>query len=611
MGGITGWIDFTRDLACETACITAMTNSMAHRGPDQEGVWVSTRAALGNRRLVLFDKEGGRQPMLAKTDAGPVVLVFAGHIDNRQALRRELQAAGRGFESESDTEIVLNTYLEYGEGFAEHLSGAFAAAVWDGRRNILILARDRLGVQPLYYHAYPGGLLFGSEPKAIIANAIYKPKLDFTAIPILLQPRIALPGETPLAELREVPPAHILQLSRQGVALKRFWALQSRPHRESFADTAHRVRAMLEDIVKRQIDVGPDIASIGAMLSGGLDSTSISALAGKLLKQDPSGKELYTFCVRFDSDSTHFIPTELRPDIDAPYAALAAMHIGSLHKTVTAQTEDVIREIPMTRPPRDLPGWGQFDASMLLLFKEIRKHCRVAVTGEAADELFGGYPHFFDPAKIALDHFPWIEQGADKLSSYLAPDVVSVLDPREDEQARYAQLISEVPRLDEDSPEERKMREMLYVSMCGRLSVLLDRMDRMTMAVGLEMRLPFCEHELLEYVWNVPWSMKTEGGVKGLLKAAMADILPESTVNRKKSAYPHIQNPLYDETILSDAERILGDKSSPAAFMFDNAKLTTRIRQIRSGDASVNAAHMFIQLIETDQWMRDYNVLPG
>lgn len=607
MSGFVGWIDFERDLSSQEDIVRRMTQTMRRRGPDGEGMWMSRHAALGHRSRLAAAGEGGRQPALAHRRGDALVLAYDGKIYNCPALRRGLEELGHRFETNSEAEVLLQAYLTWGNGFVDRLEGMFAFAIWDAGERRLLLGRDRWGAKPLYYFEYPRGLLFASEPKGIMANPLFEARLDFSRISILLQPRFALPGETPLLGLREVPRAHVVAYSPAGISLHGYWQLASAPHRDTPGQTARHVRELLEDIVSRQLDTGGSGEAVGAMLSGGLDSTTVSALAMLALRKEKAGRTLDTFCIRFEGDSEKFAPSELRPDIDAPYAASAAEFIGSRHRTVTARTEEVLAAIPETRRARDLPGWGQFDGSTYLLFERMRRHCTVAVTGEAADELFGGYPYFFNPGLIRRDHFPWLEDGP-KLSDYLSTDLLALVDPRADEYARYRQWISDVPRLPGEAPEDARMREVFYLTTSGRLSVLLDRMDRMSMSVGLEMRLPFCDHRLAEYLWNVPWSIKSAGGMKGLLKAAMRDVLPASTVDRKKSAYPHIQSEDYDRALLREAVAILEDGRSPVASMFDTARLRGLVGEIEAGEAGLNAAHVFIHLIEIGRWIDDYRI---
>ncbi|TLP57073.1 asparagine synthase (glutamine-hydrolyzing) [Microbispora triticiradicis] len=606
MSGFVGWMDFRRDLGAQEDVLHAMADTMQHRGPDAKGLWLSRHAALGHRRLAVGDTAGGAaggdaQPLTAEIGGETVAVVHAGEIYNAADL-------GGG----SSEEVLLRSYLRWGDRLAERLDGMGAFAVWDGRSRRLLLGRDRMGLKPLYYFAYPGGILFASEPKGIMANPLFEARLDPAALPIVLQPRLTLPGETPLAGLREVPPGHVVIWSEDGPSPRRYWRLSSEPHRHSFEETTRHVRELLEDAVGRQV---PASGPCAAMLSGGVDSTSVAALAVRALAAR-DGRSLDTFCVRFESDSAHFSPTELRPEVDAPYAADAAEFMGSRHHTVTVGLRDLLDAVPATRRARDLPGWGQFDASMYLLFREMREIGPVAMSGEAADEIFGGYPYFFKPELVNRDGFPWMGDGP-RLADYLSPEMREMADPVEDERARLSQLLSEVPRLPGEDPENARMREVLHLGMSGPLAVVLDRKERMSMASGLEVRIPFCDHRLIEYVWNVPWSMKSRGGLKGLLKAAMADVLPPGTLNRRKSAYPHVHNPEYDHALIEEATWIVSDERSPIGRMFDRPRLAEFIRGIAADrlrpdlPGGTSAPHMLIQLVEMRRWIEDYQVSLG
>ncbi len=610
MSGVVGWIDFRRDLGEQGSVLRSMTETMGRRGPDTEDVWLSTRACIGHRGLAASGSADNVRPAKAETARGVVYAAHAGEVYNTDELLRDIEAAGGTFRNSSTAEALLQAFLLWGPEFVDRVNGAFGFAIWDSRSRRLHLGRDRMGIRPLYYHEYPGGILFASEPKGIIANPLFEARLDVSKLPIVLQPRLSLPGETPLKGLHEVPPAHVLTYGEQGLSRRRYWRLVSAPHHDSFDETARRVRELLDDTVARQLVTG---APLGAMLSGGVDSTSVAALAMRALRKEDTSRELATFCIQFESDPAHFVSTELRPDIDAPYAAAAAEFLGTRHTTLTASVAELLDVIPATRRARDLPGWGQFDASMYLIFQRIGRDCRVALTGEAADEVFGGYPYFFKPDVVGRDHFPWLGDGP-KLSAFLSADLLSEVDPQEDERARYSELMAAVPRLPGESPEDARMREVFFLGLSGPLAVILDRKERMSMAHGLDVRVPFCDHRLIEYVWNVPWALKSQGGVKGLLKAAMADVLPPGTVNRKKSAYPHVQNPDYDQSLIREASWIVNDKASPLAWMFDADGLGGLIGQIGANairaelPGGSNQAALLIQLVEMRNWMDEYQV---
>lgn len=613
MSGLAGWVDGGCDLGQHAGIVRKMVGELRHRGPDGEGLWVSRHAALGHRQRAADDAGPDPRPALAELGGATVALVCDVTLDCRAELLRAVERTGgrTAGRPTTEAELLLAAYLLWGAALVDRLDGAFAIAVWDGRTRRLLLFRDRIGIKPLYSFSYPGGVLFGSEPKAIIANPRFRARLDPSAIPILLQPRLTRAGETPIAGLREVPPAHVVSYAETGDARShRYWSLTSAPHHDSFVETAAHVRALLADTVERQL---PRTGPCAAMLSGGIDSTSVAALATRGLRGGGEDRDLDTFCLRFADDGAAFVPTALRPDLDAPYAAAAADFMGSRHTTVTVTVQDLVDVVPATRRARDLPGWGQFDASMYLLFGRMRDASAVALSGEAADEWFGGYPHFFERAVIDGDGFPWLGRGP-RLSHYLSEELLAIVDPIEDERDRYDQALADVPRLPGEDPANARMREILFLGVLGPLAVVLDRKERMSAAQGVEVRLPFCDHRLIEYLWNVPWAMKAHGGRKGLLAAAMGDILPPSTASRRKSAYPHAQSPVYERAVVREARRAVNDEHSPIRWMFDRPRLNGLIDEIAANQVQqplpggASGPQLLIQLVEMARWVDEYGV---
>ncbi|AZC26572.1 asparagine synthase (glutamine-hydrolyzing) [Pseudomonas sessilinigenes] len=619
MSGMAGWVDLRHGVGQQTnlprskvaRIVSAMIAAMAGRGPDGQAVWLAPELALGHCRTVTSRYDGEEQPWIGEIRGATVAILYTGQIYNAGQLQHTLTGLGPEPDRWTYAEIIRRAYAQWGAGFVEHLEGMFAIALWDSQKRELLLARDRLGLQPLYYTLTDGGIIFASVSTAIEAHPQFTARLDTSALAIVLQPRMALPGETPLQGLHELPPATVLSFSERGQTQKRYWRLESAPHTATFEQTAEQVRALLEGVVARQYEHEVPCA---AMLSGGIDSTSVAALVMKQLAARGAGAALDTFCLKFDTDEDAFTSTELRPDIDAPFAALAAEYMGTRHTTLSATMQDLLNVIPATRTARGLPGWGQFDASMYLLFERMRGNCSVALTGEAADEIFGGYPYYFKPQLLARAQFPWLGDGP-KLADYLSPALAPAQWVAEDERARYDYWLSQVPRLPGESAEAARMREVLFLGMSGPLSVILDRKERMSMSQGLEVRVPFCDPQLIQYVWNVPWEMKSRGGVKGLLKAAMHDILPPTTLSRKKSAYPHIQDTEYDRALISEARWIATDPKSPIAWMFDTPRLSALIEQIAANQLNASMlpggaspAHLLIQLVEMHRWIVDNRV---
>ena len=572
MCGITGWVDFARDLTRERDVIDAMTLTMACRGPDASGVWVQRHAALGHRRLAVIDLPGGAQPMSVSTPRGEVVMVYSGEAYNFTELREELIAKGERFQTSSDTEVVLRGYLQWGEALADRLNGMFAFAIWDSREQKLVMIRDRMGIKPFYFYPTPNGVLFGSEPKAILANAMAKRVVDVEGLREIILP-IKTPKLAIWKGMREVEPGTIVTVDERGIRERTYWRLESRLHTDDQDTTVARVRELLDDIVRRQLvsDV-PECV----LLSGGLDSSAITALSARELSIP-----VRSFSVDFAGQADNFTPDELRPTMDTPYVHDVAKHVGSDHTDIVLDHNqladpDVRRKVITAR---DLPlSFGDLDVSLYLLFKAIRAQSTVALSGESADEIFGGYRQFHDPTVQQTDDFPWIaireESLFDTTAQMYTQPIRSAVDAETYKRDRYAEAVAEVARVDGEDDFTHRMRVMSYLHLTRFVRILLDRKDRMSMAVGLEVRVPFCDHRLVEYVYNTPWSLKTfDGREKSLLRGAARDVLPESVVQRVKSPYPSTSDPQYGAEIQRQAKDLLSSDNDALFGLIDRAAL--------------------------------------
>jgi asparagine synthase (glutamine-hydrolysing) len=556
--------------------IEAMTSTMVNRGPDAGGIWCSAHAAIGHRRLSVIDLEGGEQPMRASLrssnkagDEDEVVLTFSGEVYNFTELRSELKSLGHEFRTRSDTEVVLHSYLQWGANCVTRLNGMFAFGIWDGQRQELLLARDRLGVKPLYYAKLPDGVPFGSEPKAILAHPGFRAEIDAEGLAELFaQAGTGTPGHGVYRGLSQVRPGTIVQVGRFGLRTSTYWTLEARDHTDDLAATAENVRELLADIVHRQTVADVPLCSL---LSGGLDSSVVSALAAdSLMRRDRT--KLATFSVDFAGSADAFTPDQLRPSHDEPFARAAAEHIGSRHGTVLLTADDLVESQWAPLKAHDLPTMGDMWVSMFLLSQEIRQQSTVALSGESADEVFGGYPWYHVPALLAAPTFPWAFGGS--WAPLLTGQVREAI--RLDEYAadRYAQAVAEVPRLAGENADDRRVREVLYLGLTRWLPLLLDRKDRLSMACGLEVRVPFTDHRLVEYVWNVPWAMKEAGGIeKGLLRTAAAGLLPPDLLNRRKSIYPGAADKAYERAIDAQLRDLLRQPSAPLFDLIDRNQL--------------------------------------
>jgi asparagine synthase (glutamine-hydrolysing) len=564
MCGITGWVSFERDLRAERAVVDAMTETMACRGPDDGGTWVAGHAALGHRRLAIIDLPGGRQPMTVDTPDGTVALVYSGETYNFTELRAELAGRGHRFRTDSDTEVVLHAYLEWGDAFAERLNGMYAFAIWDARENRLVMVRDRMGIKPFYYYPTADGVLFGSEPKAILANPLAERILTLDGARELFA-FVKTPGHAVWEGMREVEPGTIVTVAAGGLRTTRYWTLRTREHTDDQAATVAHVRELLEDIVRRQLV--SDVPRC-TLLSGGLDSSAMTAIAARQLAE--TGQTVRSFAVDFVGQTENFVPDELRGTPDTPYVHDVAASAKTDHQDIVLDSDQLAD--PDVRAKviraRDLPaGMGDMDASLYLLFKAIRGHSTVALSGESADEVFGGYQQFFDPRAQRAATFPWLVRFAEQWGeddSVLVPDLSRALDLPRYVQNAYDASVAKVERLDGESDFEWRMRKICYTHLTHFVRILLDRKDRASMAVGLEVRVPFCDHRLVEYVYNTPWALKTyDGREKSLLRGATRDVLPRSVAERVKSPYPSTQDPGYAVKLQQNAREYLASPDHP------------------------------------------------
>lgn len=605
MCGIAGWINLKGPGERKEADLERMTRTLARRGPDDEGLWTDRHAGLGHRRLAILDVRGGAQPMAAGPPGQPhAVLCYSGEVYNFRELRAELAGRGHVFRTRCDTEVVLNAYLEWGESFVERLNGMFAFALWDPRERRLLLVRDRLGIKPLYYARAGESVLFASEPKAVLAHPDFSARVDRQGLADLLG-LVKTPGMTPFRDLFELPPGHVLAVDDNGSRLTRYWSLPVVPHEDDIADTVGRVRELLFDTVRQQLITDVPLCTL---LSGGLDSSALTAVAAGVLDRSGDGP-VRSFSVDFVGSAEHFRASDFRPERDNPYALRVVEHLGTAHRTIELPDEalavDENRDAVLGA--HDLPlTFGDVDTSLFLLFSAIRGESTVALSGESADEVFGGYSWFHDPRVVAAAEFPWLSTMQFVPAGMLTAEFRE--DTRFDEYRAdsYRQAIGEVEHLPGEDAHDRRMREFGYLHLTRWLQVLLDRKDRLSMAAGLEVRVPFCDHRLVEYVYNIPWKIKTyDGREKSVLRGAAAGLLPDSVLNRKKSPYPTTGNIRYEQDLRRRVGLLLAENRSPALEIVDPGAL----RELLSRPAGYFDTQLRRNPLETAlslaQWYRE------
>jgi len=558
MCGIAGWIDFKNNIREQQAIIQTMVNSLIPRGPDAEGIWSSPHALLGHRRLVVVDPVGGAQPMTRYGKGANYTIVYNGELYNTLEIRRTLENCGYSFQTRnSDTEVLLTAYIEWGAACVHKFNGIFAFAIWDQEKEHLFMARDRVGVKPLFYINQGSKLIFASELKALLIHPEVEAEIDEEGLAELL---VMGPSRTPglgvfkgIAELR---PGHSLTRDQQGLQIKRYWSLQSFPHREDLAATSCHLRELFEDTVRRQLVADVPVCTL---LSGGLDSSAITAIAAQAYRERGL-PPLKTFSVDYVEDDKYYQPNSFETSADAPWARRVSEFWGTEHHAVFIHNHELADALLPSLEANDLPGMTDIDSSLYLFCREIRKEVVVALSGECADEILGGYPWF---KQKDVDSFPWIRM-LNERTSYLSPELVQKIKPEEYNRERFREALTEVPYLEGESPAEARVRELFYLNITRFMPTLLDRKDRMSMAWGLEVRVPFSDHRLLEYIWNIPWAMKNHNGMsKGILRHALHGLLPDEVLYRNKSPYPKTHHPIYAEAVHTELRKVIENKDSP------------------------------------------------
>lgn len=563
MCGIAGFCDYYDSLTEEAplwgALAKRMGNRLRHRGPDDSGIHVSSHAAFAHARLAVVDVERGKQPMTRIQDGYRYTITYNGELYNTDELRHELSLLGCKFSTHSDTEVLLNCYIQFGPFCAEKLNGIFAFAVDDERRGCTFLCRDRFGVKPLFYSILNGRLVFGSEIKALFEYPGLNPVLNKESLCELfgLGPARTA-GVGVFQDIKEIKPGYAAVFNREGLRAYPYFELESHEHTDSYEATVLRVRELLHDTVSRQLVSDVPLCTF---LSGGLDSSIISSLAAKEYKK--SGKILDTYSFDFKDNDKYFKSSSFQPDTDRPWVERMVSELGTHHRFLECDTETLVECLYDAVIAKDLPGMADVDSSLLYFCSLVKGNHVVGISGECADEIFGGYPWFHTKAAFETPAFPW-SPDLSLRSSLLKPEILHELNLNEYVNRRYTESIEATPRLPGESAEERRRREISYLNIHWFMSTLLDRKDRCSMYSGLEVRVPFADHRLVQYVFNTPWEYKTFGGVtKGLLRDAAKDWLPEDVLMRKKNPYPKTHNPVYERMVRERLARVLADPQEP------------------------------------------------
>ena len=466
MCGIAGMIG---KIPSETV-LERIQNTMRRRGPDQEGIWIGEGVALLHDRLAVIDIEGGKQPMHRTVGEHAYTIVYNGELYNTQELRTALQKLGHTFHTQSDTEVVLTAYLEWGEACLDALNGIYAFGIWDMQKKTLFFARDRIGVKPLFFTSEKQLFMFASEIKTLLAHPDHTARIDTKGIAELL---LVGPGRTPgygvFCGIHEVPAGWCGTYSEtEGVELHPYWRLTDREHTDSTEETVAKVRELVQDAVTRQLVSDVPLCTF---LSGGLDSSIISAIAAAQYRAQ--GRQLDTVSVTYRDNAKYFHSSHFQPNSDDSYIGLMNESIGAKNHLIVIDTPQLIQALFEAVEARDLPGMADVDASLLLFCREIKQISTVALSGECADEIFGGYPWYRDADIRRKAGFPWAQSTAYR-ASFLRDELQEQIDAEAYVDEKYRQTIAQVASEGIHNEDDRRIREMTRLNFGWFMQTLLD-----------------------------------------------------------------------------------------------------------------------------------------
>lgn len=596
MCGFAGVVNLKEKIIDKKQVIINMNQTLSKRGPDECGYYLEDNVLFGHRRLVVIDPDGGKQPMTFKYMGNTYTILYNGQIYNTEELRNELKGFGFTFEGHSDTEVLLKSYIHFKEDVVKKLNGIFAFAVWDTNNKKLFIARDHFGVKPLYYCFINHNFVFASEIKAILKFPGIEASLDEQGVCELFGIGPAhTAGTTAFKNIYELKPASMLIFKDDEIHISKYWKLKSKIHTDNLDKTCDTVKELLEDSIKRQLVSDVPLCTF---LSGGLDSSIITLHAANYCKEH-NLPPLNTYSIDYVDNDKNFVKTDFQPNSDNYYIDLMRNKLNTNHHTIVLDTPELASYLEDAMIARDFPGMADVDSSLLLFCKHVKNDATVTLTGECADEIFGGYPWFFREDALNSKTFPWSIALSER-QRLLNPEIAKKVDLKEYVDYRYNESLKDVEILDTDSTETAEKRKISHLTLNWFMQTLLDRSDKMGMYNGFEIRVPFCDYRLAEYVWNIPWEMKAlKGREKGLLRYIMKDILPSEIVDRKKSPYPKTWNPTYLSTVKKMLSDIMENKEAPINHLLNREY----ILEILNTDGKAFTRPWFGQLMTGPQLM--------
>lgn len=566
-----------------------MLDIMSNRGYDNTGYYFDNDIMLGHKRLAIIDINNGNQPMIDND----YIIVYNGEIYNADKIRNDLINKGIKFNTKCDTEVILKGYIYYQEKILDLLEGIFAFGIYNKKTKELFLARDRFGVKPLYY-SNSNNFIFSSMIKPILESGVKAVITEKELASILaLGPSKPL-GSGIFKDIYELRPAHYLKYKDGNIDIKRYWNIKSKECNDTFDEAKEKVRTLLTDSIKRQMVSDVDIA---CLLSGGLDSSIITSIVATNLN-----KQLTTYSVDYEDNSKYFKNNGFTVSLDEYYIDIMSKYYHTNHIYKEIKQKDVVKLLRNSLLAREYPGMTDIESSLLWFSKEIRNDYKVILSGECADEIFGGYPWFY--REDLNNYFPWINN-INFRQKLINKDLNINLE--EIIKNEYFKTINEIEETD-------KYKRLFYINMTHFMTTLLDRKDRMTMSANLEARVPFADTKLIEYLWNLPFDYKYQNNTeKYLLREAFKGILPDEILYRKKNPYPKTHHPYFLKAVTELLKERLKNPNSPLYKIFDINEINNLLNDKTDNNFPwfgqlMTKPQLIAYLYQFDLWIEEYNI---
>lgn len=607
MCSICAMADFKNNQNIDPGILSVMGKSMKHRGPDDTGLYLTPHVSFCHNRLSVMDVKRGKQPMTAVYEGKKYIICYNGEIYNTTELKKDLVECGAEFFTDCDTEVLLWSYIIWGRECVKKLNGIFAFIVYDESKRELFLARDRFGVKPLFYSFIGTTLVVSSEIKAMLSHPSIKPKVDKTGLwQLLFLSPVTFNNTTVFRDIFQLSPGECATFSIAGFKKEKYWTMEAKPHTDSREETIYKTKELLKMAVKRQLKSDVPLCTF---LSGGLDSSAITAIASKEMRE--RGGKLSTYSFEYEGNKENFRQSLFQPKSDDDFATGLSDFLFTDHKVLTVSTENLSEYLSYAVDARDFPGQADIDSSLIYFCEKVKENHTVALSGECSDEIFGGYPWFYREEMLKRDFFPWIHDPYVRVSLF-KEDVISPKDGYNYVSERYRNDLGEFSFLDTDTPEMKNSRIATNLSVKYFMTSLLERKDRMSMARGVEVRVPFADHHLAEYVYNVPWDIKFENATeKSLLRYAVEDYLPKEITWRKKSPYPKSHDPSYAKIVTELLRKRLSVRNTLFCELCDKEKITEMLSS--DGDTwfgqLMAKPQLIAWLLQFDYWLEKYNIV--